>query len=249
MPEPDETTETIDGICGELEIYQAKNGYRFGVDSVLLAGFMQPGGKRLVDLGCGSGVIALIMAHFGRVERAVGVEIQPQLVQRARRSAAHNHLSDRVEILEGDLKDLTKLLPAGRFDRVLSNPPYRTVRSGNLSQGEERAQGRHEILCKLEDVVKTAARLLQHRGLFGVVFPPGRLTELLGLCDAHGLRPSRLRLVHGRPDMPSKTCLLEAMRAGRMGLKVEPPLILYGPNGQYTPEVQALLYPNSGPGH
>ncbi len=241
MPEND---ETLDRICGQLEIYQARRGYRFGIEALLLAGFVRPGRRRLLDLGTGSGVLPLVLTHFGKVESAVGVEIQPALADRARRSVAHNGLAGRVEIVEADLRaPHDRLEPAG-FDLVVCNPPYGRAGTGDRSPNREKALARHEVQVTLEDVVAAAARLVAVRGPFDAVVPPARLPELLALCADHDLRPARLRLAHGRAELGAKHCLVEAIRAGRMDLAVEPPLVIYDETGAYTSEVQEMLYPS-----
>jgi len=238
---PDETTDTI---CGVLEVIQAKRGYRFGVESLLLPGFVRPGADELVDLGCGSGVIPLVMVRFYGIKKAFGVEIQSGLADRARRTAALNHLADRVEIVEADLKALDGVLPAGKFELVVSNPPYRPAETGQVSQQEEKALGKHEIACAAPDVVAAAARLLRPQGRFCLVFSSKRLPELMALLRGHGLQPSRLRMIHGRLELPSKNCLVEAVRGGKGTMVTEPPLIVYDKLEEYTEEVKGMLYPS-----
>lgn len=241
--------ETLDRICGQLEIYQARRGYRFGVESLLLTGFVQPGGQALVDLGTGSGVLPIVLTHFDKVARAVGLELQPALVDRARRSVAHNALANRVSIVQADMRSVEGLrpeLPPAGFDRVVANPPYGRAGQGHANSDGEKARARHELTVSLPEVVAAAARLCAVRGQFCVVVPPLRLVELLGLCAQAGLRPARLRFVHGRVELVAKHCLLEAVRGGRMDLEVEPPLIVYTEEGEYTDEVKAMLYPAGG---
>jgi tRNA1Val (adenine37-N6)-methyltransferase len=248
--------ESLDLICGDLEIIQAKNGYRFGIDSILLAsfvGFPKDRAKRqgpdmedlpaeaVVDLGTGSGIIPMVLVKTKRVKSACGVEIQPALVDRARRSLAHNKMIDEIEIIQADLRNLEDVLDAGCFDLVTANPPYRTTNSGKISQGEERAIGRHEIKCTLEDVISSAARLLKPLGVFDMVFPTERIAEVFSICERNNMQPARLRLIYGRVDLPSKTCLLETVRGGNNQLKVAPPLIVYKNENDYTPEVEQIV--------
>jgi tRNA1(Val) A37 N6-methylase TrmN6 len=238
------SSETLDLICGDLEIFQAKRGYRFGVETLLLAGFIEKGHSQMVDLGCGSGIIPIVLVRFEKVSSAIGVEIQKNMVERSRRSVTHNKLSDKIEIIQADIAKLDGVLPASRFDLVVSNPPYMPARAGHQSKGRERAVARHEILATLSDVVRSAARLLLPRAKFSLVFPTGRLPELLRVCDENKLRPARLRMIHGRKEMVSKHCLLESIKGGRMSLKVEKPLIMYDESGDYTDEVKGMLYPS-----
>jgi len=240
---PKEEGESLDLICGRLEILQAERGYRFGVETLLLAGFVSPGAREMVDLGTGSGVIPMVLAAFGRVERAVGVEVQKNLASRARRSVAANDLHDRVEIIEADLRELQGRLPPSHFDLVTANPPHTRVGSGQRSASDEKAIAKQEIMCTLEDVVAAGSRLLASRASFVIVYPTGRLSELLAACRAHKLTPARLRMIHGRQDLAAKHCLLEASKSGRMSLTVEPPLIVYEKKDRYSEEVKAMLYP------
>lgn len=235
--------ESLDTICGVLEVIQAKRGYRFGVESLLLPGFVNPGALEMVDLGCGSGVIPLVMVRFYGIQKAWGVEIQAGLADRARRSVERNGLLESIEIVEADLRALDRVLPAGKFELVVSNPPYRPAQTGQVSREEEKALGKHEIACSASDVVAAGARLLRPRGRLCLVFSSERLSELLSLLAGHGLKPARLRMVHGRVELPSKNCLVEAIRGGRGSMAVDPPLIVYDKSGEYTEEVKGMLYP------
>jgi len=243
--ESPQVEETLDVICGELAVFQAKRGYRFGVETLLLAGFINQRASDMTDLGTGSGIIPLVLVRFGKAERACGVELQPALADRARRSVEHNGMSGKVEIIEADLRALDGVLPAACCNLVTANPPYSTVNSGNRPSENERALAKQEITCTISDVTAAAARLLSPRGKFATVFPAGRLPELLACCRAVRLAPSRLRMIHGRIELPAKHCLLEAVRGGRMGLSVEPPLFVYDNTKEYTDEVKAMLYPSS----
>jgi len=247
VPEPKPAKlddESEDLICGEISVFQAEKGYRLGIETLLLSSFVKAGAKHMVDLGTGCGILPLVLCHFGKVKRATGVEIQASLADRARRAVAKNRLASKIRIVEADLRDLTPVLESGAFDLVVSNPPYTPVRSGHINQKEERALARHEIKCTVADVAKTAAKLLAPKGSFVSVFPSGRLPELLRVCADNGLRPARMRMIHGRIELTAKHFLLESIRGGRMGLSVEKPLIVYEKPGKYSVEVKEMLYPS-----
>lgn len=236
--------ETLDVICGELSVYQAKRGYRFGVETLLLAGFIAGRVSKMVDLGTGSGIIPLVLVHFGKVDHVRAVELQPALADRARRSVQHNGLGDKIDIVEADLRALDGVLPAACCELVTANPPYAKLDSGHRPQATERAIAKQEVSCTIADVTAAAARLLAPRGKFVTVYPTGRLPELLDHCNKAGLRPSRMRMIHGRLKLPAKHCLLEAIRGGRMSLSVDQPLIVYENTDEYTDEVKVMLYPS-----
>lgn len=236
------TEETIDPILrGLVRVIQPRRGYRFSLDAVLLADFAR--GRRArhaVDLGTGSGVVALLLVAQGAATRVTGVEIQGGLADRARRNAALNDLTDRVQIVEGDLCK-PALLPADAFDLVVSNPPFRPVARGRVSGDEERALARHEITLRLADVVSAAKRLLRSGGRACFVYPATRLAEVCAALWDTGLRPTRVRLVHPRQDAPAERCLVEARKSDRGELDVLPPLVVHEAGGGYTPELRKIL--------
>ena len=143
---------------GRLVVRQHRDGYRFSIDAALLAGFADAGADaRVVDLGCGCGIIALLMAYRNRSCRVVGVEIQPGMVALARDNVASNRMEDRVTILEEDVRQLQRR-NHGTVDLVVANPPYRPTGSGRVNPDGERACARHEILGTLDDFVAAGRR-------------------------------------------------------------------------------------------
>jgi tRNA1Val (adenine37-N6)-methyltransferase len=233
--------ETLDDLRpGGLRIIQKKNGYRFSLDPVLLCAFSRPGpGESVCDLGCGSGVIPLILASRGRGGRIVGVEVQPEMAERAARSVRLNDLQDRVEVLHHDVRGVREVLEAGSFQVVLSNPPYRHPASGRIAPGDERARARHELDGGLDDFLGAAAYLLGTGGRFYMVHLAERLTDLLAGMRRTGLEPKRLRCVHSRSGEPARLVLVEGRRGGGPGMMVEPPLFVYAAEG-YSAEVLAM---------
>lgn len=234
---PDETLDDL--RLGDLKVIQARAGYRFSLDPVLLCGFTDlQGVAAAVDLGTGSGVIPLILARTSRVKQIVGVELQPGLADRARRSVDLNGLGERVEIVEGDLRELARSLGVGKFDLVLSNPPFRHGGSGRIAPNGERAAARHELAGGLPDFLKAAALLLRPGGSCCLIYLAERLTDLLVELRSAGLEPKRLRLVQSRDGEAPRLVLVEARKGGRPGLAVQPPLLIYAGEG-YSSEVMA----------
>ena len=238
--------ETLDAICGgAVRVLQRSSGYRFNLDPVLLAHFavQAPGAIRgpLIELGTGCGVVPLILARkFGR-EEITAVEVQPSLYALAQRNVHLNRCEQRISLVLGDLRKVAPKFAAGAFAQVVCNPPYRAKEAGRLNPHEEKAIARHEVLCGLEDVARAAAHLLKERGVLSLVFPTARLCELMAVLRDNRLEPKLLRLVHPRPDRPSKLCLLQAVKGGRMNLEVLPPLVVHGAEKGFSPEVRAML--------
>jgi tRNA1Val (adenine37-N6)-methyltransferase len=233
--------ETLDELRpAGLQIIQAKRGYRFSLDPVLLSAFSRVASEETVaDLGTGAGVIPLLLAVRTDAKKIVGVEIQPELADRARRSVLLNGLQHKIDILEGDLRELQGRLAAQTFDVVVANPPFRRPGTGRQAPDSERAAARHELAGSLVDFVRTAAYLLRDGGRFSVVFLVERLMELLAGMQGLRLEPKRLRYVHPRVGERANLVLVEGRKGGRAGLLVEPPLYVY--DGQaFSAEIEAI---------
>jgi tRNA1Val (adenine37-N6)-methyltransferase len=224
-------------------ILQARNGYRYSLDPLLLCAFAQiPPLARVADLGTGSGVMPLLLAQRGLGREFVGIELQPELAARAAASVQLNGLEERVRIVCADLRALPEELATGSFDVVLANPPYRRPASGRVAPGAERAAARHELAGGLIDFLRAAAQLLKHGGRCNVIHLAERLAELIDEMRTFRLEPKRLRLVHPRLGEPARLVLVEGRRNARPGLTVEAPLIVYdeGEGRDYSVEMREI---------
>ena len=236
-----ETEETLDSIR-DIRIIQAKDGYRFSIDALLLEHFISA--KRLqkgVELGAGSGIISILLAARLKGAKIIAVEVQKPLAERARRNVSLNNLDDRIEIIANDMRALKKMFPANAFDFVFSNPPFRKTKTGRLSKFQERAVARHEIEITLPDLIKTASYLLKHSGKFYLIYHPFRLAELVEMLRKSRLEPKRMRFVHSKEGDEAKMVLIEAVKGSGTWLKIDPPLYLYGADSEYTPEMKRIL--------
>jgi len=236
-----DTEETLDSIR-DIKIIQAKDGYRFSIDAVLLENFISA--KRLqkgVELGAGSGIISILLASRMKGPKIIAVEVQKPLAERARRNVGLNNLDDRIEIIANDMRALKKMFPANTFDFVFSNPPFRKPKTGRLSKYEERAVARHEIEITLPDLIKTASYLLKHSGRFYLIYHPFRLAELVEMLRKSRLEPKRMRFVHSKQGGEAKMVLIEAVKGSGTWLKIDPPLYLYDNGSEYTAEMKGIL--------
>lgn len=224
-----------------------RNGYRiiqnpekfcFGMDAVLLTGFAHAREKDvLLDLGTGTGIIPLLMEAKYRCAHLTGLEIQPESADMAERSVALNGLSEKIDIVVGDIKEADKLFPSASFDCITCNPPYMIGSHGLTNPDAPKAIARHELLCTFEDVAAQTARLLKPNGHFFLVHRPFRLAEILTTLVKYKLEPKRLQLVYPYVDKEPNMVLLEAVRGGRPRMTVEKPLIVYQSPGVYMPEI------------
>ena len=220
--------ERVDEFAG-LKIIQQINGPHFSLDAILLAKFATVRkGDMVVDLGTGGGIIALILAATTEAEQITGVEIQNELADIARRNAALNHLEDRIDIIEQDLRMVTKTLPAGKSDLVVSNPPYRCLGDGRINPNPLKAIARHEIKCTLSDVLQASFYLLKDRAKAVFVYRPDRIVDLLTGCRKHRLEPKKMQFVHPGLEREANLVLLETVKNGQQELKVLNPLTVSG---------------------
>ena len=234
--------ERLDDLqCNGLRIIQNEKLFCFGMDAVLLTGFTRvKEGERVLDLGTGTGIIPLLLSAKTKGEHFTGLEISNSSADMARRSVRLNGLEQRIEIIQGDIKEAGELFAPASFDVVISNPPYMIGQHGLINSDLEKAAARHEILCTLEDVVRAAARLVRSGGRFCLVHRPFRLAEIIRVLSSYRLEPKRMRLVYPYADREPNMVLIESVRGGNPRMTVEKPLIVYEKAGVYTSEIMEL---------
>ncbi len=231
---------TLDGIR-DVRVYQNTAGYRFSVDALLLYSFVRMKEvKRIIDLGAGSGIIGLLLARKYGTSRVVLLELQEGLARLAGKNVLLNGLGDRVEVQQADIKDVGRRFEPICFDLAVSNPPFRTSTSGRISMGEEKAIARHELRMGFSDLVAAASHLLRPRGRFCMIYHPERIVEVVEMFRRNRLEPKRIRFVHNNRDAVSKIVLIEAVKDGRPGLRIEKPLLIYNEDGSYTGELKKM---------
>jgi tRNA1Val (adenine37-N6)-methyltransferase len=229
-------------LKGALRLAQPDSGYRFSIDAVLLSAFVRiKDGERVVDLGTGCGIIALIINHWHAPDVVYGVEIQPELARLARRNVRENSVDRTVRIVEADMTSPMLLRTIKAVDVVVCNPPYRRVGSGRINPDDQRAAARHEIHITLDKLLQTAKQMLRTAGRFVIIYPASRLSDLMASMRAHGIEPKQLRFVHSRRGDPARLVLAAGTRNARSGLQVDPPLYIYKKAGLYTGEVAAYF--------
>ncbi len=193
-------------------------------DSVLLAEFLLPlkDDDTVIDLGTGTGIIPLLIAWRSGVSRIVGVEIEDESAEVARRNVHENGLPGRITILKEDWRKLDDIYPPGSFSVVACNPPYIKKGEGRVSPYRERALARYELMGTLEDLIGISAYLVRDDGRICYIYPTSRFTELLEGFGKVGLRPAKIRFIHTRKGKGAKLFLVEARKRG--GLILEEPL-------------------------
>jgi len=229
---------------GGPQLKDKNDVFPLGMDSVLLADFakrVKTGVfERAIDLGCGSGVISLLLAWDNEKLHVDGVEIQPVAARLARENAGLNSLTARIDVIQGDLRHYRDLFKPGTYDLVISNPPYQTPGSGKRSVTSAITIARAEVLCTLEDICKAARFLTRWGGSLVFAYRPERLVDAFRITTANGFEPKRVRFVHHTQNSPPSLVLIENKLGAKPSLKVEPPLILKNEDGSDSDETKAI---------
>lgn len=233
---PDERLDDLQ-VKG-YEIIQHPGKFCFGMDAVLLSNFVRvKQGEAVLDLGTGTGIIPILLTAKTEGKRFVGLEIQEESADMARRSVAHNHLEDRIEIINGDIKEAACIFGGASFDVITTNPPYMIGNHGIANASDTKAIARHEVLCTLDDILRESAKILCPGGKFFMVHRPFRLAEILSKMIEVGIEPKRMRMVHPFLDKEPNMVLIEGSRGGNSRMTVERPLIVYKEQGVYSDEL------------
>lgn len=208
------------------------------MDAVLLSSFAgcQPDSK-VVDFGTGTGVIPILLTAKTKASHIDALEIQEESADMAQRSVQLNGLTDKIKIIQGDIKEASDLLGKASYDYVITNPPYMNNDHGLKNPELPKAIARHEILCSLEDVIREGACVLRPGGHFIMVHRPFRLIEIITCLTRYKLEPKRMRFVHPFADKEPNMVLIDAVRGGNSMVKIESPLVIYATQGQYTQEI------------
>jgi len=226
---------------GSIIVYQPKKGFRFGIDSILLAHFLNLKPQDLVlEVGAGSGIISLIALKRFPKAKIFALELESIFIECLKRNILENKLQEKLFIIKGDIK--TPLFKSGIFDVIFSNPPYFKSKSGRKSPYEIENIARRDVEFELDEFLKKVSSLLKNKGKFYLVFTALRLAELIYLLKKNKLEPKLLRLVYSYPGSEAKLVLLLAVKNAKEEIRIFSPLYIYdSPKGNYTEEVKNML--------
>ena len=225
--------ERLDDLqIGGLELIQDPEKFCFGVDAVFLSDFVRVRpGESVLDLGTGNGIIPVLLSAKTEARHITGLEIQADTAEMARRSVAHNHLEDRIDIVTGDIKEAAELFRPAFCDVITTNPPYMLADHGIRNPDDAKAVARHEILCTLDDILRESMRLMQDKSRFYMIHRPFRLTEIMIKMHEYKIEPKRIRFIHPYIDKEPTMVLIEGVRGAKPRVTVEPPLIIFDRHG------------------
>ncbi len=214
---------------------EQKSRQAFNLDTILLADFIKiPARSKVVaDFGTGAGALILYMSKKTKA-KIIGLEIQEDRYLQAVHNIELNNLTDQLsckhqDVRSTDLKDL---------DVVISNPPFfKITENGNVNESEGDRIARHEVMLTLNELIESASRTLKFGGHFFMIHRPDRFAEIVEVMNRFAFEIKRIRFVHPYLNANPNHVLIEAIKNGQQGMKVEPPLILYYEKHVLTNEV------------
>lgn len=222
-----------------LKIIQNKNGFCFGIDSVLLSDFAKniKDGSNVLDLGTGTGIISILLCGKTKLKKITGVEIQKEVAQMAKRSGKLNSLEDKFKVINCDILDLNKIYGNQSFDVIVTNPPYKKKDTGIINENKMKYISRHELTANLEDFVKVSSTLLKDKGEFYMVNRPERLVDIISLMRNYKIEPKILRFVCSNINKSPNLILIKGIKNAKTFLKIEKNLYVYDEKSNYTDEI------------
>ena len=229
--------------AGGPKLVSGENVFAVGTDAVLLSAFADTAGvKRACALGCGSGIISILLAWNNPKMTVDGIEIQPESARIASGNTGLNDLNDRINIIHAALRNYREIGNAGAYALVVANPPYFPVGSGKSVESENLATARDERTCTLKDICKAAAFFTRWGGKFAMVHRPERLSEVFCAMTECGIEPKRFRFVQEKASSLPNLILVEGRRGGKPGLTIEKPLCIRNEDGTETDYIKSIYH-------
>ena len=232
--------ERIDDLeYKNLKIIQNKEGFCFGIDSVLLTDFAKDikTNSKVIDLGSGTGIIPILLSAKTKNTHFVGIEIQESVAEMANRSVQLNDLQDRIKIQNGNILELIDIYEKGKFDAITTNPPYKKMNTGIVNENDKKLISRHEITASLEDFIRISSYLLKDFGEFYMVHRPDRLVDIFYLMRKHNIEPKKIRFVYPNKNKKANIILIKGIKCGKPFLKFDDNLYVYNEDMEYTEEI------------
>jgi tRNA1Val (adenine37-N6)-methyltransferase len=226
-----------------LYLKQDAELFCFGIDAVLLANyaakFIKPH-HRVLDLGCGNGIIPVLLTAKSKSNQIYGLEINKSSVNLAKENIEFNDLQAKVKIIEGNIKSVPRELKEFQFEIVLSNPPYIQNKDGAVNKNRNIASAKHELDCTLEDVIRCAAQLLKNGGAFVMIHRTQRLTEILNMMHHYHIEPKELIMIYPNTQKKSNLFLIKGIKGANSWMDILPPIYVYDQNGNYTQQIEEI---------
>ena len=205
-----------------LKIYQDNELFKFSLDSLLLAEFVNvdKSDKKLLDICSGNAPLPLIIGKKYNID-ITGVEIQREIYLLAIKSIVENNLSN-IEMLNCNAKDLKNYFPGNNFDIITCNPPFFKVNETSLINEErKKAIARHELTITLEEIFDIVKGLLKDKGAFYLVHRPSRLEEIINLATTHNLHVKKMIFIYSNWKKEAIMVLFKMVKNSSPGVKIK----------------------------
>lgn len=222
-----------------LKIIQNKEGFCFGIDSVLLSDFAKNIKKDsvVVDIGTGTGIISILLSKKAEIKKIYGIEIQEEVADMAKRSVKLNDLQDKIQIINKNIKNIFEEIEPNKIDAIVTNPPYMKLNTGAKNEEIKKLISRHEVECNLEDIIKISYKLLKSKGEFYMVHRAERIVDILYNLRKYKLEPKEIRFIHSKVGKEPNLVLIKAVKDAGEHLIIDSPLVVYNNDGTYTDEI------------
>jgi tRNA1(Val) A37 N6-methylase TrmN6 len=224
-------------------IYQDDEYFAFSLDSVLLSNFVtiKLSDKTIVDFCTGNAPIPMLMS-FRTKARIFGVELQKEVYDLGYDSVIENKMNNQIELINGDVRNISKYFDAEYVSVVTCNPPYFKYKEDSLvNVNDIKSIARHEVMLNLEDVMSSAKYVLKNGGTFAMVHRPERMIEIINLMQKYNIEPKKIRLVYPKVGKEANILLIEGIKNGKTGLKVLSPLFTHNDDGSYVLEIKEMF--------
>lgn len=227
-----------------LKIIQDKNGFCFGIDSIILSDFIENVKKEnnIVDLGAGTGILGILLSKKTLAKEIIGIEIQSDVAEMAERSIKLNNLQEKVKIINEDIKNIipNKIINKNSVDIIVSNPPYKDKKDGGLNENEKKLISRHETTATLSDFIEIASKLLKDKGIFYMVHKPERLVDIIYLLRENKIEPKEIEIIYPSKGKEASLILIKGIKGARKFLKVRKAIYVYDEQGNYTEDITKI---------
>ncbi len=224
----------------DLKIIQNKKGFCFGIDSVLLSNFAKDIKENSKVLDLGTGIIATLLCGKTKLKEIIGIEVQKEVYEMAKKSIKLNNLENKFKIINEDILNINKKLEKNTFDAIVTNPPYKKKGTGIKNEEEKKIISRHETTATLDDFIKVSKDLLKDKGEFYMVHRPDRLVDILSVMRKYKIEPKVIRFVYSNKKSEPKLILIKGIKNANPFLKVQNNLYIYNENGKYTKEIKEI---------
>lgn len=221
-------------------IIQDNDGFKFGIDAVLLSDFAKTLTGKVMDLCTGTGIIPILLCAKSKAQHIDAIEIQESMAEMAERSVKYNKLENRISVKCADIKDAFEIYGKSIYDGVTVNPPYMKTGTGLENSGDSKTVARHEVKCDLNDVIRISSGLLKPHGKMFMVHRPSRLSEIFSLMTEYKIEPKIMRLVAPSVGKEPNMVLICGIKCAKPQLTVMPELYVYNEDGTYTEEIDKI---------